>query len=138
MVKNMLLSVLNDAGFFGLRAHHMPQAYLKKTLESVWAAEPNTLHETSMRKFRDEHDVNQYVFKYWQLLQGEVYPYNMRRVGRILNPHTQLDEICEQILKKNRKVMCLIDLEEVDFEQAKRRINEAFETVLPNKSSFEL
>lgn len=138
MVKNIILSILNDSYFFGLRAHHLCQAYLKKTLETVWEAEADTLHETSSHKFRDERDVNQYIFKFWQLLQGNFNPYNMRKFGRMLNPSTQLSEICSQIIYRKQKVMCLLDPPEVDFEYAKACINEAFETAFPNKSSFEL
>lgn len=138
-IKNASLGVLNDSLFFGLKAQHLTQAYLKSTFQDVWNAEEEYLWEVTSHKFRDERDVNQYLFKFWQLLKGRFHPYNMRNFGSGFNINQELEEICSQIITKNNKIMVLFDQEEMlDFEYAKARINGAFETVLPKKSSFEL
>ena len=49
------------------------------------------------------------------------------------------DEAIEYLRKQKGKVICLNDSEdEVDFEAHKKLILDAFEKLLPEKSSFEL
>lgn len=137
MLKNVMMGTLNDKSFFGLNIHHLPQAYQKHSLEAVWNEAYELLNETCTHKFRDERDVSQCVFKFWQLLSGNFQPYNKRKYGRVFRSQTQLDAICQQITGQERKTMCIIDAEQIDFAQAKQKVNAAFEAVLPDKSSFE-
>lgn len=137
MLKNILLSGLNDQSFFGLNIHHLPQAYRKQTLEAVWQADPALLAETCSHPFRDARDVSQCVFKFWQLLTGSFAPYNKNAFGKIYNPAYQLDAICDHITGRRAKTMCLLDSEKADFERCKAAINGAFRQVLPEKSRFE-
>jgi hypothetical protein len=63
----------------GFYDHHMPQPFLKKTFEEVWAAEPDILAKTSASKVRNCSDVNQYLFRYWHLCKGEFAPIGFQR-----------------------------------------------------------
>lgn len=139
MLRNLALNVVNDSAFFGIKIHHLTQTYRKSTFEQVWQVEEERLRKVCSHKFRDERDVNQYIFRFWQLLTGEFHPCNMRKLGRNYKMKWKLDEICDQIVTQNCKELVLHDEPEpLDFEAATKRINQAFETVLPNKSSFEL
>lgn len=137
MLKNILMSTLNDADFFGLNIHHLPQAYRKSTLQAVWQLDPELLGETCSHRFRDERDVSQCVFKFWQLLSGNFHPYNKRKYGVIYDAGLYLDDICRQIITKSRKTICIGDTAELDFPATRDAVNHAFETVLPVRSQFE-
>lgn len=135
--KNLLLSVLNDRHFFGLNVHHLPQAYRKQILEEVWAVEPVLMDETCHHRFRDERDVSQFAFKFWQLLTGQFYPYNKHKFGKKFNVEGGTEDICRAIQSHQYKAICMNDSPNVDFASTKQRINNVFERVLPEKSSFE-
>ena len=118
---------------------HMPNAYLKSTFERVWELEPELLRETSASRFRDITNVNQYLMRYWRLCSGEFSPYNVWKDSEyvaILNDN--LDYISDLIRNQRKRVICLNDSDStVDFEKAKLSLIRAFESLLPDKSSFE-
>lgn len=53
--------------FPGFYQHHLPSAIKKFTIEEVWNAEQDILDKTCMNKFRSPYDVNQWLFREWQL-----------------------------------------------------------------------
>ena len=62
-------------------------------------------------------------------------------IGKLFHTATMAysDEAIEYLRKQKGKVICLNDSEdEVDFEAHKKLILDAFEKLLPEKSSFEL
>lgn len=136
--KNLLTGCMKNKYFFGMAIHHLPQAYCKKTFREVWEAEPEWLHETCMHRFRDSRDVSQHVFKFWQLMTGQFYPYDKRKFGQAIPIDTKLDEICTAIEKQRYKAICINDMESIDFEKTKNKINRSFEKTFPEKSSFEI
>lgn len=136
-VKNLLLGTLNDRNFFGLKIHHLPQAYRKSVLEEVWSAAPELLSETCTHKFRNAQDVSQCVFKFWQLMTGQFQPYSKREFGVVLPVADKIDEICQAITEQRYKAICINDSPDIDFEMVKAKINGAFELALSEKSSFE-
>lgn len=138
-VRNLILGAFRCRNFFGLHPHHLPQAYLKSTLNEVWEAEQDWLNETCGHRFRNQEDLSQFVFKFWQLLHGRFHPYNKRRFGKVFQLATELDEIEDIMLNQKYKAICLNDSGViVDFEERKQRLCELFEKKLPEKSSFEL
>ena len=136
-IKNLVGFTVRSDQFFGFSNYHIHQSLLKSTLETVWELEPELLKETSNHRFRDWRDVNQYVFKYYQLLTGQFHPYNMRRNGRAYFDGEDMQKVKSAITRRKYKVICFNDSMQVDFETAKRALHEAFEQVLPEKSSFE-
>lgn len=137
LAKNLLLSAFCRDSFFGLNHHHLPQAYLKSTLEAVWKADPQLLHETCTHKFRDAADVSQCVFKFYQLASGNYHLYNKRKNGHWFFGGTDPKPVAKAIRTRQYKFICYNDSEKVDFEEAKRILQEAFEEALPEKSAFE-
>lgn len=136
-MKNLLLTLLRNRYFFGLSYQHLPQPFLKSTLEAVWQAEPALLAETCSHKFRDARDVNQYVFKFWQLLTGAFRPYDVRRAGLAFSGDYDPKKAAEAILLGQYKMICINDTC-TDFETAKNTVNNVFSQVFPDKSSFEI
>lgn len=139
---NVGMSVLKRDAFFGFEYSHLPNSFLKSTLEQVWSDNEERLTEVCGHKFRSINDVNQYVFSYYQYVTGKFAPYNWRRAGRVYqldssNP-SQLDELCSSITTGKYKMLCINDEDVSDFEDTKKTILEAFGKVLPEKCSFEL
>lgn len=126
--------------FTGFYVPHTQQALLKSTMEEVWQKEPGILMKTSEHRFRTSEDVNQYLFKYWQLAAGNFVP--RARFGQYfsLQDHS-VEEIFEKIRTNAYKTVCLNDTETQEsqetFEKKKRELNKLFEQAFPEKSSFE-
>jgi len=134
------LRTWKQSAFSGLLIPHLPSPMKKSTYEEVWRRLPQIMMETAAHKFRTPMDVTQYLFRYWAICKGEFAPVNAFRSGKecFLNDR-QLEAVCEIIQSKKYKMICLNDSKDiVDFESCKRRINQAFEAILPDQSAFEL
>lgn len=145
-VKGQSVSGLIKLGLYGRRdeipnsvSKHIHTPLLKQTFETVWQEEYDVLHATCQHKQRTKEDVSAYCMRDWQLFSGNFYP--QKPIGKLF--HTASiswsDEAMEYLRKQKGKVVCLNDSEdEMDFEAHKKLILEAFEKLLPEKSSFEL
>ena len=123
-------------GYTGFYNHHLAHAYLKSTLQEVWKAEPEILDKTCRHRFRDNMDVNQYIFRFWQLASGEFCPYTLH--GRYFKISDNNDRIISFMRKKKGRMICINDDEfQGDFEAVKQRINKELDRLYPDKSSFE-
>ncbi len=122
--------------YTGFYNHHLAISYLKKTLETVWEKEPEIMRETSGHRFRNNNDVNQYIFRFWQLASGEFCPYTLH--GRYFKISDNNDRIIDFMRKKKGRMICINDDEfQGDFEAVKQRINKELDRLYPDKSSFE-
>ncbi|MCI6731553.1 MAG: Stealth CR1 domain-containing protein [Lachnospiraceae bacterium] len=136
-IKNLITGCLRCHHFFGMETHHVPQAYLKNSFQKVWELEPEWMDETCSHRFRDERDLNQHAVKFWQLMSGNFEPYNMKKFGKVFTVGGQTDGICSAIVKQRYKTICINDSKQIDFITEQRKINNAFEKILSEKSSFE-
>ena len=137
-------------GYSTLLNHHMPVSYMKDTLFEVWKKNRNTLEFTSKSRFRKISDINQYIFRYWQLVTGNFTPISMKDCknmnifdGEDSDKKDKIDktDTAYEIIKNQKyRMICINDgyASEDTFNKSKNRINEAFESILPEKSSFEL
>jgi len=130
--------------FTGFVDPHQPQPFLKSTFEEVWGKERKILEKTSASKFRACDDLNQYLFRYWQLAKGEFIPISMTDTRYITMDMNNLRsaEVSNMLLSKKYSMVCLNDSESIktdeEFEEAKQILEEALSKLLPNKSSFEI
>ncbi len=121
----------------GFYNHHLAVAYEKKTLESVWNEEPEILDQTCSHRFRNDSDVNQYIFRYWRLASGNFVPH--RILGKYMNIGDNNAEIYKAIRYQSYKLLCINDKEGIDdFEAVKEKLTHAFETVFPDRCDFEI
>lgn len=121
----------------GFYNHHLAVAYDKKTLETVWNEEPDILDQTCHHRFRNDMDVNQYIFRYWRLASGDFVPHEV--LGRYVNMGDNNESIYRMIKGQSVKLLCINDKEnKSDFETEKKKMIDAFEQVFPEKSSFEI
>lgn len=134
------LSLLPFSVFPGFRNHHMPQAFLKSTFREVWEVEEPLLREVSAHRFRDITDVNQYIFRFWQLMSGKFHPVNIVNTSCRYNlTDHDLEALTAAIKTQKRDILVMADSDDVtDFNGMVAKINAAFETILPEKSTFEI
>ena len=127
----------------GIIARHFPQPYTKSCLEDVWNNCSDVLNETVSHRFRNQlTDVNQWLFRFWQLCEGNFYPVNHKREERMINL-SEWSKADSQAIKNHKyKEICINDDtgEKAcpDYEQKMKEIQNAFESILSEKSSFEL
>lgn len=138
------IALLPWSRFTGFVDPHMPQPFLKSTFEEVWAEEREALEMTSASKFRNCNDLNQYLFRYWQLAKGNFMPISMKDTKYITMTMENLrnGEVTRSIISGKYAMVCLNDSEEIatekEFAEAKKIVQEAFDKILPEKSSFEV
>ena len=122
--------------FPGIMLHHQPQSFSISTLKEVEQREAQLISNTSNNKFRTAEDINQYIFRYWQLGKGNFHPYNIMRRGIFFPIKNDADY--QNLFNSKYKLVCLNDGDEnVDFENEKKRLIKAFQSKFPQKSSFE-
>jgi hypothetical protein len=116
---------------------HLPIAYKKSEFEYVWKIENELLHKACLHKFRNPEDVSDWLIRYFRIVKGEFKPYPI--FGKcFLNSNTV--QICNDIKKQAYKMICMndCDMEPELFKAIMNSISEAFETILPEKCSFEV
>lgn len=124
--------------FTGLYDPHQPNPYLKNTFEKVWELSEITLHKTCLHRFRSLEDVNQYVFRYYQIMKGEFHPINIMRTSEAFPIGNNLSLVTKKIMMQSKPLLCINDSDIVNFHDAKEKLISAFEAILPDKSMFEL
>lgn len=137
-IRTLLLQKLYPDYFTGFRNIHAPAPYRKEIFQQVWEAEPHLLHRTCLNKFRSPADVNQWVFLWWQVASGQFIPGLPDNLVAGINECT-IDPLCLCIMNQEHSMICLNDPDEaVDFEALSARLHHAFDSILPNKSSYEV
>ncbi len=122
-------------GMFG----HLASAHLKSTFEEIWEKWPDELDTTCMHKFRADDQVNQWLAIAWNLAKGSFFPSLENDRGRHWNISPQnINEIKDCIKHQMCPQICVNDSQQnIEPEKCSKIITEAFEFILPNKSSFE-
>lgn len=135
-LKTRLLSAWD--WFPGFHYDHLPSAFLKSTLDEVWSKYGEVLDKTCRDRFRSESNVNQWLFKFWQLCKGccEVRSPQFGRAFHI--DDSNFGELCSTIRDQSCSMICVNDTPETtDPETKMLRVRECFEAILPESSSFE-
>lgn len=137
-LRNLSLLLWNN--YTGFKNSHLPTPFLKKTWYTVWSEERERLCQTSSHKFRTYYDLNQYVFRQWQIASGEFIPQLAQ--GKVYEiSEENIQKIESEIFDQKHKLLCINDsdnLNDNDFEKLKSKINRAFNKILSEKSSFEV
>ena len=87
----------------GTKKVELENCHTVQSLEEVWEKCPEILNETMHSRFRSENDVNQWLFRYWQLCKGNFSPVNPKKDRKYFELDMNIDEICSSI--KNQKKM---------------------------------
>ena len=113
---------------------HLALSFTKSTFETVLDHIPDELFETCMHRFRSPQDLSIWLMRYWNLAAGNFIPHEMPgKYFEIGNP-----DLVPFIRNQKGKMVCCNDVRDgLDFETEKRRLAEAFASILPEKSRFE-
>jgi hypothetical protein len=125
--------------FITLRTPHNAQPYLKSTYEAVWAACGEELTAMSAHRFRSAEDYTQELFRTWQICSSDFAPYNTYRDTKMFPLVLRAERAVRAIREQSYLLVCLNDSVHIRrFEETMCRIHAAFESILPNKSGFEI
>lgn len=137
VLKTMVLNIW--PWFPGMYYNHLPSNFLKSIFEKVWDLEGEVLDSTCMDKFRTKSNCNQWLMKFWQLAEGIPIPRSVK-IGRCFHIKEKLwAEALDSVSTGRYKLICLNDtINTENFELQKQQLIDAFEKLLPEKSSFEI
>ena len=134
-LKNLLMLPFHTYQHF--EDHHMPCPFLKSTLKEVWQAEEAVLDETCRHRFRTYGDVNQYLFRYWDIARGNFAPWYRQCDYYSVKPEN-ISQCVHSIVKGEHPMLCLNDGgEEAQFDALCAALQKAFLARYPKPSSFE-
>jgi len=140
-INNFLLTKIFKK-FIWIEHWHHPQPYLRKTLGDVYSEFRSELMACSKNRFRDNSDLNQYIYRYWQLAQGNFQPckYNDAMIAN-LNSMNTLNKLIDEI-ENNKSInfICFNDstaLSDIEYDKVKMKLLEYLEKHFPKQASFE-
>lgn len=133
------IALLPWSKFTGFVDHHYPIAYLKSTLDKVWLLEESKLLETAKARFRSITDINQYLFRYWQFCEGTFNPINLNTHAQYFDISSHnIEQVVDCIVGDKLKIITINDAYDLDFQFCQSKLAAAFDSILPEKSSFEI
>lgn len=125
--------------FLTIRIPHNAQPYLKSTFASVWDACRPELEEASTHTFRSETDLTPELFRTWQICKSDFEPYNTYKDTKMFPLMVKPKQAVEAIREQKYKLVCINDSVHIrNYEQVMQNLEAAFQSILPDKSSFEL
>lgn len=124
--------------YTGFYTVHNPSPFCKSTFEEIWSKEEGLLKEMSTHRFRNRNDVSPYLFREWQKLSDYFVPTNVLKDFGYFEVSQDNSKLVNTIKKQKKKMICINDaMIQADFEKIKQELQSAFETILPEVSSFE-
>lgn len=134
---NYLLKPYNR--FITLRVPHNAQPYLKSTFEEVWDFAGKELTETSVNRFRALSDYTPELFRMWQICRGDFTPYNTYANTKMFPLLIRPKQAVKAIRNQSYSLICLNDNVNIrHYDVVMDNIREAFQSILPEKSGFEI
>ncbi|MGN0361460.1 MAG: Stealth CR1 domain-containing protein [Bilifractor sp.] len=127
--------------FTGFYTVHSASPFLKHTFETLWNLEPEILDATTHDRYRSGRDVNQYLFREWQKLEGNFYPANVQRDSAYFELAEDNRRLYDALLSEKKKMICINDpgmKDNLDFDRVKSELTAILERAFPDKSSFEI
>jgi len=128
--------------FPGVYQPHLPNSYLKSTYKLLWEKEYELFNETCLHKFRDKLDYTQWTIRNWQLASGN-FEIRSNKIGKsfyIEKNRDSMEEAIDYLLKQKGSFIAINDGEMSDneFILYKEQLIDAFDKILPQKSSYEM
>ena len=133
------LLLLPYAGFTGFYNTHYAVPYTKSLLEEVWRTFPDALTTTMGQRFRSQQDVNQYLFQDYRFCTGQFYPMPPHYRKKMITLSKDNVALAAETIRQQRFAQIVLnDSDDVDFDAACMALADAFESILPEKSVFEV
>lgn len=125
--------------YTGFYTVHGPAAFCKQTFREIWEKEEKQLRETASHRFRSKDDLSTYLLRDWQKVSGNFYAKNLRKDFAYFEASGEHRKLYRTIKGQKKKAICINDADEtIPFEREKKELAEAFEAILPERSTFEL
>jgi hypothetical protein len=125
--------------FVTLRTPHNAQPYTKTTFEEVWEYAEKELTEMSVHRFRSVKDYTLELFRTWQICRSNFEPYNTYGDTKMFPLVFKSSQAIQAIQTQSYKLICINDSEYItNYNQTMQEIQLAFESILPEKSTFEV
>lgn len=139
-ISNIIFILVMRSHHISFRDYHIALPSKKSTLATLWENEFETMHKSVNNTFRDTNTVNNYLQRYWDLVSNNFHPLNRMKIGESFSVKDQdVKFVCSFIKKQNKPIVSINDSENlIDFNMAKRKINNALKLILSKKSNFEL
>ena len=137
-IKNVFM--IKEKSFCRLLDEHLPVPLLKSSFSEIWRLEESICDKTSSHKFRQKDDINQYVFRYWNMVRGHFFPKSMNTKGYYLLDMSTINEAANDLKKGISQLLCLndnVNIDSLSFVQMQTILLDSFEKRYPNKSRFE-
>lgn len=127
-------------GFFSsFHDYHLSQPLLKSSFKDVCFLEEDYLKKCSMNKFRTSNEVNQYLFRYWHLVQGKFSVIDKSKSGYALFLDENNYYKLPGILNSKYREICINDGENTkNFKFLQSYVLQEFRNKFPEKSKFEV
>ena len=140
-VNNFLLKYLFKRLIWINHWHH-PQPMLKQTLREVYNTFGTEMMKSSQNRFRSKSDLNQYMYRYWQLLTENFYPY--KHNDDLIANLDSIEVFHKMVvtLKKHPEInfVCFNDsvhLSDAEYATVKKALTTFLQERFPEKASFE-
>lgn len=126
--------------FSGILTPHFPSSLNKTKMAQLWDELYDDFDNTCSHRFRSPEDINQYTFRFWNIMTGDFFPTNFDKYAKFIAiRQNNVEQICDLIKKTNLKLLCLNDSKNIDdFEEVQTHINTSFSEKFNERSSFEL
>jgi hypothetical protein len=125
--------------FVMLRTPHNAQPFTKTLFEEVWQNCGNELTAVSANRFRSLTDYSPELFRAWQICSGKFEPYNTYADTKMFPLILKSKQAVKAVRNQSYKLVCLNDNAHIrNYQKVMRGIQEAFESILPEKSEFEI
>ena len=136
--QNLMCYLANKTLPVGTYAH-LSHPQLKSTLDEMWELEGDVLDSTCKHRFRSDDQVNIFLLCAWNQAKGRFSPAHEKSRGGFFEICPQnMDGILAALAYRQFPQVCLNDSPMNEKpEDCRRAIVTAFESVFPNKSSFE-
>lgn len=134
VLRTAVLERLFPDWFTGFAHIHGPAPLRKATFRAVWAAEGELLDRTCRHRFRDRGDVNQWLMLWWQVASGSFCPWETDNLTLDLSDRN-IEQLCGAVRHQRHDSLCVND---PGGEVPAKPLAAAFETLLPEKSGFEV
>lgn len=138
--RSRLTRLLKPYGkFITLITPHNAQPFLKSTFNEVWDYAGEHLTAVSVNRFRNTSDYTPELFRTWQICRSNFNPYNTYSDTKMFPLILKSKQAIKAIEEQRYKLICLNDNGHIrNYNAVMEQLNKAFQTILPEKSNFEL
>ena len=121
-----------------LECLHYSRPLIKAAFEEGWKLFEQELLQTMKNRYRTSNDNTFCVFRRLNMYNGNFVPVNNEYQHKLTDINKNIESICKNIRHRSVREIVINDSICNDYEGRMKKVVEAFDSILPEKSSFEL